>query len=330
MTRRNGTVALIGIFLLHLACASAATTATPITTPKSRMEMIPSGNPKGSPETDYWPPEASDGWSKPVPLEGPINTAGGEDSPFVTPDGNTLYFFFTPDVNIPVQQQVGDGITGIWMSRRQADMWGEPERVLLTNPGKQALDGCIFVRGDRMYFCSIRAGNTREIEWYYAAWKDGAWRDVANAGRWMNGLVEMGEMHITAGYRELYFASKQAGGLGGFDLWVAAATADGWGEPVNLGPSVNTAGDENRPFVTEDGTELWFDSASRSGKAGPSIYRCLRQKDSSWAECREMFSVFAGEPNLTGDSRTLYFIHHFYSADLKTMIEADIYVSYRL
>jgi hypothetical protein len=33
-----------------------------------------------------------------------VNTAGGEDSPFVTPDGNTLYYVFTPDVNIPAER----------------------------------------------------------------------------------------------------------------------------------------------------------------------------------------------------------------------------------
>ncbi len=220
-------------------------------------------------------------------------------------------------------------MTGIWVSRWNGEAWSEPERVLLVEPGAPALDGCPMVIGDRLYFCSIRAGNTREIEWYYATRKDGAWGDLANAGGWMNGTVEEGEMHITAGYREIYFASKRAGGLGGLDLWVAPATADGWGEPVNLGLQVNTPGDENRPFVTEDGRELWFDSSSRSGKPGPSVYRCLRQADGSWGECREMVHGFAGEPNLTGNGRTLYFIHHFYSADLKTMIEADIYVSYR-
>ncbi|MBN2086007.1 MAG: PD40 domain-containing protein [Anaerolineales bacterium] len=292
--------------------------------------MIPAENRKVSPESDFWPPEAVQGWSRPVPLEGPVNTAGGEDSPFVSPDGGTLHFFFTPDVGVPAQQQVFDGVTGIWVSRLSGAEWSDPERVLMAEPGEPALDGCPMAIGDRLYFCSIRAGNTREIEWYYAAWKDGAWGGAANAGPWMNGTVDVGEMHITAGYREIYFASKREGSLGGLDLWVAPSTAEGWGEPVNLGPQVNTAGDENRPFVSGDGAELWFDSASRSGKPGPAVYRCLRQADGSWGDCREIVSSFAGEPNLTGDGRTLYFIHPYYSADLQKMIEADIYVSHRL
>jgi hypothetical protein len=200
--------------------------------------------------------------------------------------------------------------------------------VLLAKAGQAALDGCELAIGDRLYFCSARAGNAKTIEWYYATLKDGVWGDVRSAGEWMNREVD-GEMHITNGYREIYFASQRAGGQGGFDLWAAQSTPDGWGEPKNLGPQVNTAADENQPFVSYDGQELWFTSASRKGKPGPATFRCLRQADGTWGACREIISSFAGEPTLTGDGKTLYFIHHYYSADLQKMIEADIYVSYR-
>jgi hypothetical protein len=329
MTSRIGIAALVGVLFFSLGCQAATSIAASLPASKSRLASIPAGNWKGSPKTDFWPAEAASGWSKPVPLEGPVNTAGGEDSAFVTPDGNSLYFFFTPDVSIPVQQQVSDGVTGIWVSRRLGGSWAEPERVLLTEPGQAALDGCLFVRDDRLYFCSIRAGNVREIDWYVAVATGGTWGNVSGAGEWFNQTMDLGEIHFTAGYREIFFATKQAGGSGGFDLWMAHATGDGWSEPENLGPEVNTAADENRPFVSEDGRELWFDSQSRGGKVGPAVFRCLKQADDTWGDCREIVSVFAGEPNLSGDGRTLYFIHHFYSADLQTMIEADIYVSYR-
>jgi hypothetical protein len=330
MTSRIGLPALAGFLVLSVGCGTATSVSTLLPTSIGRLESIPAGNPKGTPETDYWPPQAAAGWSRPVPLAGPVNTAGAEDSAFVTPDGNTLYFFFTPDTAIPVQQQVNDGVTGIWVSRRSDGGWTEPERVLLAAPGQAALDGCLFVLDDRMYFCSIRAGNVRDIEWYIATGAGAAWGNVVNAGEWFNRTMDLGEIHITAGYGEIYFASKQAGGSGGYDLWSAPAAGGGWGEPKNLGSLVNTAGDENRPFVTQDGRELWFDSSSRSGKIGPAVFRCLRQPDDTWGNCREIISVFAGEPNLTGDGQTLLFIHHFYSADAQKMIEADIYVSQRI
>jgi hypothetical protein len=328
MTPRVRTAVLAVFIFLSLACGTA-TSLSGSPTLQTRLEAIPAGNPKGSPETDPWPPQAADGWSQPVPLEGPVNTAGTEDSPFVTPDGNTLYFFFVPDMNVIVQQQMSNGLTGLWVSRRSNGAWSEPERLLLAESGQAAMDGCVMVRGDRLYFCSIRAGNRRDIEWYYATEKDGTWGDVVNAGPWYNQTMELGEIHITPGYRGIFFASKMTDGFGGLDLWSAHDTADGWGAPENLGPEVNSAADENRPFVTEDGKELWFDSYSRSGKPGPAVFRCLRQPDDTWGDCREIVSVFAGEPNLTGDGRTLYFVHHYYTADLQKAIEADIYVSYR-
>jgi hypothetical protein len=343
MTRRIRCLSILGLLFPVLACGTPGLTVTPPVpatrslptpsvrlSPKRRLESIPPENLKITPEADYWPPEAGSGWSEPVPIDGPINTAGGEDSPFVTPDGSAMYFFFTPDIRIPASRQILDGVTGIWVSRIADGAWTEPERVWLEEPGELAMDGCEMVIGDRMYFCSIRASHPDGIEWYYATWRNGAWGDVASAGTWMNQTVEVGELHIATGYREIYFASRMAGGSGGFDLWMAPATDDGWGEPVNLGPQVNSTGDENQPFVTEDGQELWFTAASKQGKPGPSVFQCRRQEDASWGDCREVLSSFAGEPTLTGDGRTLYFIHHFFSKDMQQVIEADIYVTHRL
>jgi len=58
----------------------------------------------------------------------------------------------------------------------------------------------------------------------------------------------------------LYFYSDRPGGFGGYDLWVARASASGWGEPVNVGATVNTAGNEYGPALTPDGATLYFSS----------------------------------------------------------------------
>jgi hypothetical protein len=316
--------------LILLACQFSPATPVPTPAARTRQEAIPSDAMKGTPANDSWPPVAAEGWSVPEPLDGPINTAGGEDSPFLAGNDRAFYFFFTPDVNNPAQESIFDGLTGIWVSRLGPDGWEEPERVPLGASGEIHLDGCEFVLGDRMYFCSVRTGNRREIDWWIATLQDGIWGDIRNGGDWLNGDGEIGELCITAGYRELYFGSGRSGGYGGSDLWVAPASPDGWGEPVNLGPRVNTMADESRPFVTDDGRELWYTlHPSRLGKPGPSVARCLRQADGSWDDCSEIVSSFAGEPTLSSDGNTLYFIHHFYSADMTRMIEADIYVSHR-
>jgi hypothetical protein len=87
---------------------------------------------KVNPTEDMFPPKLhSDEYEEPVPMEYPINTVGAEDSAFITPDGSTFYFFFTPDVRIPVEKQVNDGITGIYVSRKVNDKWIKPENITM-------------------------------------------------------------------------------------------------------------------------------------------------------------------------------------------------------
>jgi len=310
--------------LASLACGQA----TPTPAPLNRDSLLPPI--KYTPEMDFWPPTIIDGWSQPVPLPDPVNTSGGEDSPFLLPDSQTLYFFFTPDVSIPAEKQLLDGVTGIWVTRRSGEIWSEPERIRLSEPGKLALDGCEFVSGNLMYFCTVREGFTG-IQWFRADFQDGSWQDWCFAGDDLKqSQYEVGELHISADGQELYFHSSRLGGLGGLDIWVSQKTTDSWGEPVNLGPTVNTAADEGWPFVSPDGQELWFNGQSTKGRPGPAIFRSLRQPDGSWGMAEEIVSTFAGEPTLSGDGMTLFFVHHYYSEDLSTMLEADIYVAHRM
>ena len=68
--------------------------------------------------------------------------------------------------------------------------------------------------------------------------------------------------------KTLYFNSNMPGGLGGNDIWKVAIT-DGnvYGTPINLGPKVNTEGNEQFPSITDDNV-LYFSSDSRQGLGG--------------------------------------------------------------
>jgi len=127
----------------------------------TRESVIPAAAVKMTPEADRYPPILhSDEWSQPVPLGGAVNTAGGEDSPFILPDGSMLYFFFTPNVTVPAEKQILDGVTGIYVSTKQNGTWTAAERVILQDEGKLALDGAEFVQGNVMWFASAREGYT--------------------------------------------------------------------------------------------------------------------------------------------------------------------------
>lgn len=77
---------------------------------------------------------------------------------------------------------------------------------------------------------------------------------------------------VTGRGDELIFASNMPGGLGGNDLWYSKLVGSEWATPVNLGPEINTSGDELFPFVANDGV-LYFASNGLPGLGGLDIYK---------------------------------------------------------
>jgi len=293
---------------------------------QDREEAIPADAVKGTPASDVFTPVVhSEMWQQPVPLPGPVNTAGAEDAGFITPDGTTFFFFFTPDVDAPASEQLTDGVTGIWQAEQTGDTWTEPERVILNDD--VALDGAPFVQDDTLWFASFRAGNYGDDGDMWTAMRtDDIWAGWENAGRLLNDDYNIGEMHLSADGRTMYF-HRSEGGMGGLDLWTTELVNGTWTEPVNLGSPVNSPYDDSRPWLSADGTELWFTRPSGMGYVGPAVYRSVKTGD-GWSEPEEIVSNFAGEPCLDEEGN-IYFVHHFFSQDME-MLEADIYVSYRV
>lgn len=73
--------------------------------------------------------------------------------------------------------------------------------------------------------------------------------------------------------KTLYFVSDRPGGYGGLDIWKANITEDIlFEEMVNLGPDINTSGDEMFPFMGPDNT-LYFSSDEHPGIGGLDLFR---------------------------------------------------------
>ena len=289
-----------------------------ITPPPDRESLIPVGQVKIQPETDLYPPKSlSAEYDDPVPLPYPVNTAGAEDSAFIMPDEKTLYVWFTPDLQVPAEGQVGDDVTGIYFFHRTDAGWNNAERVWLQDPSKLSLDGCEFVLGNKMWFCSAREGYTG-LHWFTAELSDEKW------GNWQladfDPEYEVGELHITADGKELYFHSARPGGKGGYDIWVSTNLDGEWQPPVNV-DAVNSPYSDGWPFVSPDGSELWF---TRSVGA-PELWRS-KKVDGIWTKPEQMFAPFAGEASMDNEGN-VYFTHHFYKDDV--MLEADIYFAKR-
>lgn len=76
---------------------------------------------------------------------------------------------------------------------------------------------------------------------------------------------------LSADGRRLYFASDREGGYGGMDIWVSERLGNRWQEPKNLGPTVNTGGQELFPFIAKNET-MYFASNGHRGLGGLDIF----------------------------------------------------------
>lgn len=85
----------------------------------------------------------------------------------------------------------------------------------------------------------------------------------------------------------LFFSSDMPGGYGGKDIWVTTYTFDHWSDPVNLGPLVNTEGDEMFPYYHASG-RLYFSSDAQIGLGGQDIFVTEPNKAGVWANVRNI------------------------------------------
>jgi len=90
-----------------------------------------------------------------------------------------------------------------------------------------------------------------------------------------------GHPSLTKDGKTMYFASNRPGGYGGTDIYVTKQVDGEWEEPVNLGPSINTEGNEMFPYVHPDGT-LYFSSDGLVGFGGLDVFAAEKQADSTF------------------------------------------------
>jgi outer membrane protein OmpA-like peptidoglycan-associated protein len=110
---------------------------------------------------------------------------------------------------------------------------------------------------------------------YYSRFSDGKWGDLQSIGSHINGQYTWeGQPSISADNKTLYFASARGkDNYGGMDLYKTEWQDNGgWGEPQNLGPVINTSGNEKSPFMHSDSYTLYFSSDGHPGVGGQDIF----------------------------------------------------------
>ncbi len=87
---------------------------------------------------------------------------------------------------------------------------------------------------------------------------------------------------LTADGNTLYFASDMPGGFGGMDLYYSEKGSGKWGPPLNMGPSINTEGNEIFPYFHAKSARLYFASDGHIGLGGLDIHYMEQQEGGSW------------------------------------------------
>lgn len=129
----------------------------------------------------------------------------------------------------------------------------------------------------------------------------------------------------------VYFFSNRLGGEGGDDLYFSALDpVEGYTYAENLGPDINTAGDEWAPVVSFDGTQLLFSSSGRGGQGRHDLFIAMRD-NGSWTNPQSL-----GVPvNTSKEDFDAAFVTDddtivFASGDLEPNANAQLYVTMRV
>ncbi|HYW94385.1 MAG TPA: OmpA family protein [Bacteroidales bacterium] len=111
------------------------------------------------------------------------------------------------------------------------------------------------------------------------------WSKSKNIGKPINSKFFESHACISPDGNKLYFTSNRTGGFGEMDIYVSEKEASGaWGEPVNLGETINTPLNEDSPFLTSDGRKLYFSSQGHQTIGGYDIFYSTLNDDGTWSQ----------------------------------------------
>ena len=203
-----------------------------------------------------------------------INSAADEYLPALTVDGQEMIFTRRTDsedfFRTTLQQ-------GQWS---QATRLGEP----INTPDNEGAQ-CLSQDGRLLFFTACgRADGAGRCDLYLCTRKGGQWGKPRNLGAPVNTSAWESQPSFSIDGRTLYFVSDRKGGYGGLDIWKSVFTDEGWSAPVNLGPNINTAGDEMSPFIHYDDRTLYFASNGHIGMGGQDLFVARLQDDGSWGQ----------------------------------------------
>lgn len=207
----------------------------------------------------------------PVNLGDSINSVESEYFPSMPVDGSVLFY----------TRRLNNYNEDFFASRKSNQNWKAASRLTGSintpqNEGAQTIsqDGKWLVftgcnRPDGMGSCDL----------YISLLTENGWSEAINLGEQVNSDQWDSQPCLSPDKRDLYFTSRRLGGYGGSDIYVSHRLPNGrWSEPENLGPQINTKGDESSPFVHADNQTLYFTSTGLPGYGEEDIFLVRKKK----------------------------------------------------
>ena len=280
-----------------------------------------------------------------VKRENQFNSRRAEFSPMLAGDDNEQ-LFFTSTRN----QAQGDeysGITGskaadIFMAQKDdKGKWGKPQAI--DSELNSAFDEgvCSFSPDGRtMYLtqCKTDANYPRFATIVASSRSDATWSKPTEITISKDTLTSFAHPAVSPDGEWLYFVSDMPGGLGGYDIWRCRLFGNNEvGTIENLGPLVNTAGDEKFPAFRPNG-DFYFSSDGHPGMGGLDIYilkkgaRNLEHPVAPLNSQGDDFGMtFEGRYNRgyfssnRGDTRGYDHIYSFYNPEIVQTVKGWVY-----
>lgn len=229
-----------------------------------------------------------------INLGRPVSTSSHDICPVVSGNQNSMAYI--------MKQKFYDAV---YYSYKREQKWSSPVNITpdIQSDGDQ-YPTFFSYDGKELY---LRKEDNFEADLMVSKLENGEWSKSKSVGKLINSKYWEGNMSITRDGNTMYFSSNRNNGMGAMDIYKSIKLPGGeWGEPVNLGAVINTNFNEDAPYITEDGTKLYFISQGHTSMGGYDIYYCNLLPDGQLSS-----PVHLGYPiNTTDDDLFFYPINN--------------------
>jgi OmpA-OmpF porin, OOP family len=193
--------------------------------------------------------KAPDGsWLAPVSISGNINTAQREGACTISADGRHLIFTVCGTMGCDLYE-----------SRKTGNQWSVPTSMgaAINSTGWDAQPS-LSADGRELYFVSERKGGLGGYDIWYSNLEESGWTKAVNLGPTINTQFDEISPYIHVNNQNLYVVSNGYPGFGGYDIYRAERSGEGWKQPVNLGKQLNDHKDQYSFIVSGDGVIAYY------------------------------------------------------------------------